>query len=163
MAATRDRNGQWTPGTEQVYPTDGTVRIFRHTLVGLDAETGMLRPLRDELGLRFVGAAAAGSELRSAPGAGRLSGDARGLLLVPVLHWGELEFDFDGTPTDRDLGLTAYCVDEERVTTEPGPLTAAYAVGRITRRVLGSRNVRVRLELPPLRLAAAVGIRQLLE
>ena len=147
MAAARDREGRWTPGTQQDYPTDGRVRIYRHTLVGVDEETGMLRPLRDTQGYRYVGAAAAGSELRSTPGAGRLSGDRRGLLLVPVLHTGELELRFQGTPTDLDLGKTAYCVDDETVTTDPDSLAAGYAVGRVTRRVLESPNVRVLLEL----------------
>jgi hypothetical protein len=164
MAAERDRNGQWEPGTSQVYPTDGTVRIYRHTLVGLDAETGMLRPLSDVLGLRYVGVSGAASVVRVTPGAGMLSGDSRGLLLVTVLHEGELEFLFDGTSTDLDLGLTAYCVDDETVTTDPAGLEAAYAVGRVTRRTPGSTDrVRVRIELPPVDVGRSLGIRQQLE
>jgi hypothetical protein len=117
MAATVDREAVWSAGRVQWYAAVPGTRIYRHTLVAVEA-AGLLRPLADTAGLEYVGVAGQ---------AVYLGANGR----CPVLHRGEGRFRFSGSPSQDDVGLIAYAVDDETVTADRNAVEYGYAVGRI--------------------------------
>lgn len=135
-AATADRETRRSDGRVKSMPAAAATRIFKGTLVGVNA-SGYLVPMSDTAGLLFAGVALEGADN---------SAGANGARSLRVGKDGEHEFIYSGGDAAISrVGQVAYCQNDQSVDEDPLLTTNDYAVGVIVE-VVSAALVRVRID-----------------